>query len=250
MLDLGLEVEAGGGEYIRRDGVTDYILELARKAYGKRVSKEDIFFYVYGFLHSPDYTTQFANDLKKSLPRLPLVEEAADFWAFSKAGRELADLHLNYETHPAPEGILITGDTYASDPESAPEGFYAVEKMRHPSKDDTSVIIYNSRIKIEGIPPEAYTYVVNGRTPIAWIMEHYQIKTHKESQVTNNPNHWAIEHNHPRYILDLLLSVINLSLQTHHTLHPPPNGIGREFLPKMIDKASRFDILNSTEPPS
>ena len=84
--------------YVRRDGVTDWILDTARKQYGYKVTKEDIFYYVYGLLHSPEYRTEFATDLKKSLPRLPLVEKADDFWAFSKAGRELANLHLNYET--------------------------------------------------------------------------------------------------------------------------------------------------------
>jgi len=81
--------EEGEGDYIRRDGITDFILEQARKIYGNKVSKEDIFYYVYGFLHSPEYRTRFANDLKKSLPRIPLVNESKDFWAFSKAGRKL-----------------------------------------------------------------------------------------------------------------------------------------------------------------
>jgi predicted helicase len=85
-------------DYIRRDAISDFILERAKKQYGKNVTKEDIFYYVYGFLHSPEYRTLFANDLKKMLPRLPLVEDVKDFWAFSKAGRKLAELHINYET--------------------------------------------------------------------------------------------------------------------------------------------------------
>src|SRR5690606_25685574 len=86
----------GEPEYVRRDGISDFILGRAREQYGNRVSKEDIFYYVYGFLHSPEYRTKFANDLKKMLPRLPLVERVEDFWAFSKAGRRLADLHIDY----------------------------------------------------------------------------------------------------------------------------------------------------------
>lgn len=82
----------GEGEgYVRRDVISDFIIGRARAQYGKEVSKEDIFYYVYGFLHSQEYRKAFANDLKKSLPRLPLVERVQDFWAFSKAGRQLAD---------------------------------------------------------------------------------------------------------------------------------------------------------------
>src|SRR5690625_4495131 len=90
----------GEAEYVRRDGVSDFILERARKQYGGRVSKEDIFYYVYGILHSPEYRTAFANDLKKMLPRIPLVDDVREFWSFRKDGRQLADLHLNYEELP------------------------------------------------------------------------------------------------------------------------------------------------------
>lgn len=192
-------------EYIRRDGVSDFILERAKAIYGKTVSKEDIFYYVYGFLHSPEYRTMFANDLKKMLPRLPLVEDVRDFWKFSKAGRSLAELHINYETVPAYECVNVTG---------ADSGFYTVEKMRFPKKDQKDTILFNSKITITGIPAKAYEYVVNGKSAIEWIMERYAITTHKESGITNNPNDWATEVGNPRYILDLLLSIINVSVQT------------------------------------
>ncbi|MGD9493605.1 MAG: DEAD/DEAH box helicase [Bacteroidales bacterium] len=192
-------------EYIRRDGVSDFILERAHKQYGKNVTKEDIFYYVYGFLHSPTYRETFANDLKKMLPRLPLVENVKDFWAFSKAGRKLAELHLNYETVPAYEGVQVTG---------AESGFFTVEKMRYPKKDQKDTIIYNSKITISNIPAEAYEYVVNGKSAIEWIMERYAVTIHKESGIKNDPNDWATEVGNPRYILDLLLSIINVSVQT------------------------------------
>src|SRR5690606_29312517 len=99
----------GDSEYIRRDGVSEFILERGKKIYGKNVGKEDIFYYVYGILHSPDYRTAFANDLKKMLPRIPLVEDVRDFWKFSKAGRALAEIHINYETVPTHPEVLGTG---------------------------------------------------------------------------------------------------------------------------------------------
>jgi predicted helicase len=106
----------GEPEYIRREGISDFILERARSQYGNNVGKEDIFYYVYGFLHSPEYRETFANDLKKMLPRLPLVDDLKDFWSFSRAGRKLADLHINYENVPPTKGELSrvpTVDTIA-----------------------------------------------------------------------------------------------------------------------------------------
>ncbi len=192
-------------EYVRRDGISDFILERARRQYGKTVSKEDIFYYVYGFLHSPDYRAAFANDLKKSLPRLPLVDEAQDFWAFSKAGRELAELHVNYEEVPPCPGVEISG---------ADSGKFRVEKMRFPEKGRKDAILFNHWITVANIPEKAYQYVVNGKSAIEWVMERYQVTVHKDSGIENDPNDWAKESGRPRYILDLLLSVINLSIQT------------------------------------
>ncbi|OYU82561.1 MAG: helicase [Flavobacterium sp. BFFFF2] len=205
---------ANQSEYVRRDGISDFILERARKVYGKTVGKEDIFYYVYGILHSPEYRTLFANDLKKMLPRLPLLEDVRDFWKFSKGGRELADLHINYETVAAYEGLSVKGGD---------SGNYTVEKMRFPKKDQKDTIIYNSRIIIENIPAKAYEYVVNGKSAIEWIMERYAVTTHKESGIKNDPNDWATEVGNPRYILDLLLSIINVSVKTVDIVEGLPN---------------------------
>ena len=192
-------------EYTRKDGITNFILERCRASYGPKVSKEDIFYYVYGLLHSPDYRRTFAADLKKMLPRLPLVEKPSDFWAFSKAGRALAELHLNYETQPPHPDVVVSG---------AEQGKFRVEKMRFPDKQDKTTIEYNPWITISHIPQEAYEYAINGRTAVEWIMERYQIKTDKASGITNDPNDWATEQGKPRYILDLLLSVITVSVET------------------------------------
>ncbi|MEO7841613.1 MAG: type ISP restriction/modification enzyme [Anaerolineales bacterium] len=192
-------------DYIRRDGVSDFILERAKKQYGKNVGKEDIFYYVYGILHSPDYRIAFANDLKKMLPRIPLVEDVRDFWKFSKTGRQLAELHVKYEEVEPYKGIKVTG---------AESKFFKVEKMRFPAKGQKDTINYNSRITVCDIPLKAYEYVVNGKSAIEWVMERYQVTTHAESGITNDPNDWAAEIGNPRYILDLLLSMINVSVQT------------------------------------
>ncbi len=195
----------GQPEYIRRDGISDFILGRAREQYGNKVTKEDIFYYVYGFLHSPEYREKFANDLKKMLPRLPLVDRAEDFWAFSRAGRKLADLHINYESVPPHPELEVTG---------VDSGNFRVGKMRFPDKKQKDTISFNSSITVKNIPQKAYDYVVNGKSAIEWIMDRYQVKQDKPSGIINDPNDWSEEVGNPRYILDLLLSIVNVSTQT------------------------------------
>lgn len=202
--------------YVRRDGVTDWILSTARKQYGSRVTKEDIFYYVYGILHAPDYRTTFAADLKKSLPRLPLVESPDDFWAFSRAGRSLAELHLGYERVEPYAGCRTI---YSPLTNRGDEINYLIDdKMRFGKLDsktaDKRIIHYNAGITIENIPLEAYDYVVNGKSAIEWVMERYAVKTDPASRIENNPNDWCREHDDPKYIYNLLLRIITVSLET------------------------------------
>lgn len=214
--NIGTLFDQGKENYIRRDGITDFILEQCRTRYGHKVVKEDIFYYVYGLLHSKDYREQFAADLKKMLPRIPLVDVPNDFWAFSKAGRELAELHLNYESVPAYPDVKVIGE----DSEK-----YYVEKLsfgKNGKEVDKSTLIYNSYIRIENIPLEAYDYVINGKSAIEWIMDRYQVKVDKDSGIKNDPNDWGLEHNNPRYILDLILSIITVSMATNEIVNRLP----------------------------
>ena len=203
-------------KFIKRDGISDFILKRATKQYGSSVNKEDIFFYTYGILHNPDYIRSFGNDLKKMLPRLPLLDKLNDFWIFSKKGRALAELHLNYESVAPYDKVDIEGEDSQN---------FQVQKMafgkikkeidgKNKTVADKSVIHFNSSITIRDIPEKAFEYVVNGKSAIEWIMERYQITIDKKSGIKNNPNDWADEVGNPRYILDLLLSIISVSVQT------------------------------------
>lgn len=240
--------DAETDKYIRRDGITDWILKEVRNRFGgsKAITKEHIFYYVYGLLHSKQYRERFADDLKKSLPRILIVDNVQDFMSFYKAGKELADLHLNYEQGINEQlvgreddysffaampmlayrslGVKVIGDIDIWQNEWTDETYQylTVDKMKFAKvRDengkliaDKTRIIYNDHIAIENIPLKAYEYIVNGKSAIEWIMERYAITIDKASQIKNDPNDWSREHEQPRYILDLLLSVIILSCQT------------------------------------
>ncbi len=202
-------------DFIRRDGITDWILREFRTRYNSnKITKEDIFFYVYGLLHSPDYRERFADDLRKSLPRIPIVENVYDYVDFVRVGRKLAELHLNYESVPPCPDVLVSGLENAPDGDAEYDYFRIPEKMRFASKTDKSTIIYNGNIVLSNIPQKAYDYVVNGKSAIDWLVERYQVTQDTKSLIRNDCNDWAREHDQPRYILDLLLSVINVSVQT------------------------------------
>lgn len=214
-------------QYQRRDAITEEGLQHFQEAYpGEQISKEDIFYYVYGLLHSQEYRARYADNLSKELPRIPRVKTAEGFWGFSKAGRELADWHLNYETkEPYKATVEEKGD------KSDKIAFYRVEKMKHPkvkndegkSVNDLTKVIYNSRITVSDIPVEAYDYVVNGKPAIEWVIERQCIKTDKDSGIVNDANDWANETmNDPRYPLDLLLRVIRVSLETNRIVASLP----------------------------
>lgn len=172
------------------------------------LSLDDTFAYVYGLLNSPEYQQKYANDLKKDLARIPVV---ADKEKYVEVGKKLMDLHINYEEVPVYPDVKII----ASDDPS-----YIVKKMKFGKKidpetnrkvNDRSKIIFNSDITVENIPEKAYEYVVNGRSAIEWIMDQYQVKTDKKSSIIDDPNDFSDD---PKYIFNLLLRIINVSVQT------------------------------------
>lgn len=204
--------------YSRHDGITDWILKEIRKRFGdtKSLTKEHIFYYVYGLLHSQSYRERFADDLKKSLPRIPIMDRVDDFMTFYKAGKGLAELHLNYEiVEPCPT-VKVEMPNNPTD-----DDFY-VKKMKFPSKEQKDTIIYNDKIRITNIPKEAYDYVVNGKSAIEWLMERYAVTIDGNSQIKNDANDWGKEHGNPRYILNLMLSVINVSIKTMQIVNALP----------------------------
>ncbi len=203
--DFGAIVQSNG--LTRHDGISDWALEQARSKYRNDVTKEDLFYYVYGYLHSTDYRTAFNDDLKLSLPRIGLVDDPEDFRRFSEAGRKLADLHLNYESAPPYKDVLINGKADFAD-FLFNELLLRVTKMKLDPAGRR--LVYNEYITVENIPEEAFRYVVNGRSALGWIVDQYQISKDKESGIVNDPNEYAGS----AYILNLVLSVITVSVET------------------------------------
>lgn len=195
------------------DGISNWIYEKVIEKYeNKSVAKEDVFYYVYGILHSKDYRETFKFDLKKSLPSIPLVDNYEDFIKFSKSGKKLADLHLNYEKiSPYKDCEIIKNNDN-----------YKVIKMKFGKNKDKSIIQYNDNIIIKNIPSKAYEYVVNGKSAIEWIMERYAITTDKKSGIVNDPNDWCKEVNDEKYIFNLLLRIINVSVKTVDIINSLP----------------------------
>jgi len=218
--DIFFELERA--ELKRRDAITDEGLVYFRSTYpDEDIGKEDIFYYVYGLLHSRDYCERYADNLSKELPRIARVKTAADFWAFSQAGRKLADLHLNYErVEPYPLTINTAGKKLT-------DTDYRVEKMRYAKKGkekDLTTLHYNDKITLSGIPMEAYDYVVNGKPALDWVVERQSVKFDKDSGIVNDANDWAVETmGNPRYPLELFQRVVTVSIETMRIIRALPN---------------------------
>lgn len=215
------EPAANQPRYTVKDGITDAGLAHFQAAYPNEIiNKEDLFYYIYGLLHSEDYKTKYADNLTKELPRIPCVKQAEDFWAFSKAGRALAEWHINYETVAPFPVTFDCGKAKLGDLKNA--DFY-VTKMKFAKKDDKSTVIYNHKITMKDIPLAAYEYVVNGKPALEWVMERQSVTTHKDSGITNDANDWAIETmKNARYPLELFQRVITVSLKTMKIVNALP----------------------------
>ncbi len=176
------------------------------------ISKDDIFAYVYGMLHSPDYRERYAVDLAKMLPRIPEVASVEDFRGFAEAGQGLLDLHIGYEEVEPWELREEWGL-------GAPEGDerWRVEKMRWAGtrkEPDRSAIVVNDWLTLGGIPEEAHGYVVGPRSALEWLIDRYQVRRHKESGIVNDVNDWGLERGEPDYIPQLVKRIVRVSVET------------------------------------
>jgi predicted helicase len=206
----------------KKHGITNEGLAYFATAYpSEKVTKEDVFYYVYGLLHSTEYLEKYADNLSKQLPRIPRVKRAEDFWTFSKAGRDLAELHVNYEKVKPYSVSLDTGGNKLT---SFGEKEFYVTKMKFAKKGDKCTVVYNSYITIKDIPVDAFDYIVNGKAALEWVMERQSVKTDKDSGIVNDANLYATETvGNPAYPLELLLRVITVSIETMKIIKSLPS---------------------------
>ena len=182
----------------RRENITDWVLKQFRGHYqDDSITKWDIFHYVYGLLHHPDYRERYQANLKRELPRLPFTPE---FWRFAKAGQRLSEIHVGYEDMPEYRLEFIETPDMPLD--------WRVKKMRF-SKDKTQ-IVYNDFLTLDGIPPKALAYRLGNRSALEWIIDQYRVKEDKRSGIVNDPN----REDDPQYIVKLIGKVITVSLET------------------------------------
>ena len=189
----------------RVDNITDAALRAFREHYADdEITKDAIFDYVYGVLHAPAYRERFANDLSKALPRVPMAQ---DFGAFAEAGRDLAALHLGYET--CDEYPLEIVAVHLGGLES--RHFRLGERAMRFADDDRTVLIVNDHVRVAGIPPEAHDYAVNGRTPLEWFMDRYRVTRDRESGIVNDPNGWFSK---PEDLIAAIRRIVHVSVET------------------------------------
>jgi predicted helicase len=189
----------------RVEAITDWALKHFQTSYkDNKISKESIFYYTYAVVSAPEFVLKYEQDARKSGPRLPLLQ---DFWKFEQIGRDLADLHLNYENyskHPELTIEFLNDKLRDSD-------LYKVTKMTFSDNKDKKSIKFNDNIIISNIPEQAYLFNINGRSAIEWVMNQYQVSTDKDTGILNDPNSFSAD---PKYIFNTVIGVIGISIQT------------------------------------
>ncbi len=227
--DGGFDLGLGGSDvdkhgYRRVDNITAAIVELYEQSIGAHVTRDDVFYSVYGLLHDPAYRQTYAADLRKMLPHIPIPSSRERFEQLAAAGRALADLHVNYESvDPYPLEVQLKPGTDPGDRET-----WRVAKMKWKTKGDYSTIVYNPKVTITGIPEEAERYQLGSRSALGWIIDRYQRKVDKASGIVNDPNDWCDEHDDPQYVVNLLQRVTTVAMETMKIVDnlagPSPRG--------------------------
>lgn len=227
-LDLGLaDLSDSRGD--DGDNVTDWALNLFRKQYGPHVSKDDVWEYVYGVMHAPDWRERYQHDLQRNLPRIPLAD---DFEAFRAAGRELMDLHVGYETCPEHPDVICEVDGHPDEGDQQDPGVYRMGKALHwghvegnRREADMSVLVVNDRVRLTGIPVQAHDYVVSGRSPLQWAVSSLAHKVDKRSQIADDPNGWQTWASDPFELVRHLRRLVFVSVRSAEIVESLPRSL-------------------------
>ncbi len=223
VIELDLDLPEGPTD---DDNITDWCLEQFHDRYGGHITKDDVWEYLYGVMHAPDWRERYRHDLQRNLPRVPLAD---DFEAFRAAGRTLMDLHINYETcEEYPLVCLI--DNEVDTAEADPEAYRIDKKMRwakNGKETNRSVLEINHRCKLIDIPDEAHEYTVSGRTPLDWAIDSLRFKLDKPSGITDDPNGWHDWADEPFNLIRHLRRLTHLSLETARIVNSLPPSLDK-----------------------
>jgi predicted helicase len=184
----------------RRENITDWSLTQFQGKYGPAVTKWDIFHYVYGLLHHPQYRERYAENLKRDLPHIPLLHTKEAFNTCVRIGKQLMDMHLRYEE--AKEYALEELDN-----KDVPFT-YRVEKMR--LSNDRRVVVVNESFRLGPLPPEVFEYRLGNRSALEWVLDQYQVSKDARSGIESDPNRLDDE----QYIVHLVEKVVTVSVET------------------------------------
>jgi len=184
----------------RRENITDWALSQFQAIYGPEVTKWDIFHYVYAMLHHPQYRERYAENLKRDLPYIPLLHRKEAFLACVAIGRQLMNIHLNYEqVKEYPLKWIENQDVPFS---------WRVEKMR--LTPDRTAVILNESLTLAGIPQACFQYRLGNRSALEWVIDQYQVDVDKRSGIVSDPNSLEDE----EYIVRLVGKVVEVSVET------------------------------------
>lgn len=234
-------IASDGTVFIQHYAITSQTLTVFQKTYpwesilhedtGK--AKKAIFHYVYGILNTPEYYETYKSNLTKQKPRIPLVR---NFQAYETMGAWLLDLHAHYENVDPWTLIRETWSERKRD--------YTIhDRLRFAKtgrQEDRTRIIVNDALTLENIPLQAYEWTVRGRSPIEWVMNQYQRKTDKNSGNLRDPNQWGVEHENPRYVVDLLEKLVTVAIKTRQLLDHAPS---LDPLPRILDWPTEWDTV-------
>jgi predicted helicase len=216
-LDLNFLSPASGGtqtlprfRYTKRgerlDNITDWALNKFVAHYSKaaKITKDDIFAYVYGVLHDPIYRATYAQNLKRELPRIPLYP---DFRQWAAWGKRLIDLHIGYE------GVDPWPVTRTDTPDQKARSAGVQPKVILKSDRDSGTITLDSETIISGIPTEAWDYRLGNRSGLDWILDQHKEKTPKDPTIRERFNTYRFA-DHKEKVADLIARVTRVSVET------------------------------------
>ncbi len=215
VIDLGYLKQGNGGTFSlaryrytdtgeRIDNITTWAENKFIARYGKSVTKDDIFAYVYAVLHDPIYREKYAINLKREFPRIPFYP---DFRQWVDWGQKLLDLHIGYESiEPWRLTRVDTPDEKARDAGLQPKAVLKADK-------ENGTIRLDSETVLSGLPPEVWDYKLGNRSGVEWVLDQYKEKTPKDPTIREKFNTYRFA-DYKEKVVDLIGRVARVSVET------------------------------------